>query len=77
MTDKLAGLMARFGYPPDRLAQRVVEAIASDRDQLVLTPESVATNAMARLAPGALRGSMSSLFRLAARFGATEREGSP
>ncbi len=73
---KLAELMSRYGYPPERVARQVVRAIREDRARLVLTPEGVAVDALLRIAPGAVRASMSGLFRVASRLGATRREGS-
>jgi NAD(P)-dependent dehydrogenase (short-subunit alcohol dehydrogenase family) len=59
-TERLRGFgdraLSRLGYPPERLARRVVTAIERDTAVLSATPDGHLLRALSRLSPGLLRG---------------------
>ena len=59
-TERLRGLgdrvVSRFGYPPERLARRIVAAIEHDTAVLTATPDGHLIRAASRVSPGLLRG---------------------
>ncbi len=53
--ERVTRLYERRKFTPARVADEIVEAIATDRPMAVVTPEAKLTRALSRLAPGLLR----------------------
>lgn len=53
-TEKLAGLMARFGMPPEKLAQKVVRAVKENRMQVRIGFDAYLGDWLKRLLPRAV-----------------------
>lgn len=52
---KFSGLYARRGFPPEKVAVEILEAVRSNRAVVPVTVESKAARLVSRLSPGALR----------------------
>jgi short-subunit dehydrogenase len=72
---KLSGLLLAHGYPPDRLARKVVRAIRRNRAELCVGPDGWMLAAAVRLCPILVRGTMRALVWYATRRGLTNAGG--
>jgi hypothetical protein len=71
LSDKLAHLMLRFGYPVERAGRKIVGAVRRNKRELRLAPESHATFFALRLIPGIVHWSMRQMMRGSARLRTT------
>jgi NAD(P)-dependent dehydrogenase (short-subunit alcohol dehydrogenase family) len=53
--DRATRLIARRNYPPEKVAERIVDAVAHRRDMVLITPEARAGRLLSRLAPALTR----------------------
>ncbi len=63
LSDKMADLMLRFGYPVERAGRKIVGAVRRNKRELRLAPESHATFLALRLIPGVVHWSMKLMMK--------------
>lgn len=71
LSDKMADLMLRFGYPVERAGRKIVRAVRRNTRELRLAPESHATFYALRLIPGVVHWFMKLMMRSGDRLRTT------